>query len=286
MEQTMQIKRAYELLKDGEFSQADTLFAAAVTDDPKNADALLGRLLVILKCTDESELVKQSRSFAKDPYYLAAYSAADDAMKERLDGYCAQVNINAAELRYQRAKEIMENASNPSEFDDAAYWFGAALQYVPDYKDAVILKEQCLQKEGLQVTVTEQPQEQMQVQQVEVTVEQPFEEPVKKEVKVKNKKNIWNFLWLLLSLPFVLIAVAGFVGYDGSLAGAAIFGVFFIPAAMFLMLFMAPAGSPYLSQTKKGLKKWHLPLIALRTMWLVFGLYLEYAVILDTMINK
>ena len=291
MEQISQIRQAYALLKEGDFSQADLLFESVVSSDPKNADALLGRLLVILKCGDESELAKQGRSFAKDPYFMAAYAAADDAMKARLDGYCAQVNTNAAEFRYQRAVEMMKNAANGQDYADAAYWFDTALQYVPGYKDAEHLKQQCMQQSARPIVQDELTAQEEAFDNstsneapTRILTERPTE-PGKKAAGKKQKKNFWNYLWLVLSLPFALLAITGFFTYDGSLADAAIFGITFVPAAMFMMLFLAPAGTPYLSATKKGLKKWHLLPITIRVMWLLFGLYLTYYVMLEAFVK-
>ena len=50
-----------------------------------------------------------------------------------------------AQSRYERAYRLMEDARVAEDYNDAAYWFGAALKYDPNYKDAKVLQARCLE---------------------------------------------------------------------------------------------------------------------------------------------
>lgn len=166
------IERGFALLTNGEFSRAQTVFSEVIENDPECGRAYFGRMMAYIQVKDASGFAKLSRGITESPDYAMVMRYGDAQLREELNAAALAASTNAAEIRYLRACQIMEQAKSENEYNDAAYWFGAALKYIPDYRDAKEKQQICVRKgqallaenEDELVLVGEAPKEQSQTE--------------------------------------------------------------------------------------------------------------------------
>jgi len=101
------VKQGFQLLSEGDYSQALSRFDKAIKADPKNAEAYFGKAeagMLVPKVSVEEVLVLYKKAVEldpKNPYYLTSMGA-----------FCVDVGrFNEAEAAYNKAAELdPENA--------------------------------------------------------------------------------------------------------------------------------------------------------------------------------
>lgn len=78
------IRRAFIFIEDSEWERADRYLENALDQEPENAFAYLGKLLVNLKRNDISALYEHKASLGTNPYYKRALQFADPELKAEL----------------------------------------------------------------------------------------------------------------------------------------------------------------------------------------------------------
>ncbi len=133
------LERAFMFLEDGDFVRADEFCEQVLNQDPKNANAYLGKLMAELRVSDRDSLKDQAQSFDNNNNFKKAVRFADEELKNTLEGYIKHINTRnentSIEGIYARAVMQMSAAITEKEYLDYA---GALRLFksIPGWKDA------------------------------------------------------------------------------------------------------------------------------------------------------
>ena len=86
------LKRAFMFLEDGDWDRADDFCEQVLNQDPENAQAYLGKLMVELKVKKQDELKDCDKPFDNSNNYQKALRFADEKLKSALNDYFAAAN--------------------------------------------------------------------------------------------------------------------------------------------------------------------------------------------------
>ncbi len=140
------LRRAFLFLEDRRWEEADEYCEKVLDQDPECARAYIGMLMAELHVTKQEALAEEEESYAHLDNYCKAFRFADEALKAVLNDYIGTVNTrmenNRMEAIYVDAVRKMESAKNEQSCETAAHLFGR----IPEYKDAVELREHCLER--------------------------------------------------------------------------------------------------------------------------------------------
>lgn len=100
-------KRACLFLESGDFKNAAAYFERVLDQDPEDAEAYFGKLLLDLGCRQESDLNQLMVSITERQNYQLAVRFAKGALLERYQGYASDIEARIEELR-QKAEEERE----------------------------------------------------------------------------------------------------------------------------------------------------------------------------------
>lgn len=140
------LKRAFLFLEDGNFKEAAEYCKSVLDQDPENAMAYLGQLMIDLQVRKQSDLDKCLSSFSSNSNYQRAVRYGDAALKATLDDALEHVKANQEEKRktdlYTEAVSLMDKARTVDSFQKAVI----ILKSIPGYRDADYLAEKCSRK--------------------------------------------------------------------------------------------------------------------------------------------
>lgn len=129
-------RRAELALSDGEFEQADAFYEQILNQEPENADAYVGKLLVELRVSERSSLSACDVSFENSDAYKKAMRFGDDALKKELSGALRAVLARLEERKrvavYERATVLFIRAGDLPSCTEAKRLF----QSISGYRDA------------------------------------------------------------------------------------------------------------------------------------------------------
>jgi len=102
------IKRAFIFLEDSDFEAADKYFDKVLDQNPENAEAYFGKMLVDYKLRSKNELLTNKESFSDNRNYVKALRYADPAYKEDLKTLYDYwlINNRSREHYEKRIKEL------------------------------------------------------------------------------------------------------------------------------------------------------------------------------------
>lgn len=149
------LKRAFLFIKDGFNADAKIYLEKVLDEDPENAYAYLGKLLLGYNLRDVEELKNAKSSFEDNYFYLKIIEFGDVELKDKVNAELAYVKQrieNALlENKYIDAKNIMYNAVYPKDFIDAAEIFNTIIDYLDskNHYDFCVLKAEEKKKELL-----------------------------------------------------------------------------------------------------------------------------------------
>lgn len=138
------LERAFMFLEDGDWDKADIYCESVLDQNPKCAQAYLGKLMAELRIPTQDELKDNPNPLAELDNYKKALRFADDPLRTVLtkaNEYIHQRNLQAA---YDDAKKQMETASNELEFNHVAELFSG----ISGFQDADELREECIRRAG------------------------------------------------------------------------------------------------------------------------------------------
>lgn len=138
------LERAFMFLEDGDWDKADIYCESVLDQNPKCAEAYLGKLMAELGIPTQDELKENPNPLAELDNYKKALRFADDSLRTVLteaDEYIHQRNLQTA---YDNAKQKMETASNELEFNHVAELFSG----ISGFQDADELREECIRRAG------------------------------------------------------------------------------------------------------------------------------------------
>lgn len=113
------MQRAAICVKDGEFKKADELLERVLDQDPKNASAYYGKLMVELGAKNEKELCASSLLIARSHSYVHLLEFGDAAMCTRLSGFLScQYDLYMKNLRQSISVQENKVRSIQAEMDN------------------------------------------------------------------------------------------------------------------------------------------------------------------------
>ena len=140
------LKRAFMFLEDGEFERADEFCEQVLNQDPENAEAYLGKLMVELRVKTPEQLKECELPFDNENYYRKAMRFADKTLSSQLRGYISHINernnLRKLTALYNDCVLYMNSARSAVEYRNAAAQFNK----IPGFKDADSLAQLCLAK--------------------------------------------------------------------------------------------------------------------------------------------
>lgn len=145
------LKRVFIFLEDGNWQEADEYCERVLDQDPENAQAYVGKLMVELRVRKQADLGKYSKPFDFSDHYRKAIRFGDESLTAILKGYIEQIRerlrqeeLAANEAAYTAAVEATELAQTEKEALAAAVLFDPLIEKA--YKDAKVQKARCLEK--------------------------------------------------------------------------------------------------------------------------------------------
>ena len=145
------VRRAFLLLEDGDFARADQYLERALTQDPENSRAYLGKLMVERRIHRPEELGDGTASFEEDRCFQRALQFAGEEERVRLAGYVQaqralvdqirEAEMEELEGRYERALVLRAEARTEEDFAELT----DLLDSLGSYKDAEALAAEVAQ---------------------------------------------------------------------------------------------------------------------------------------------
>lgn len=133
------LERAFMFLEDGDWDKADIYCESVLDQNPKCAEAYLGKLMAEVKIGKKEDLSKAKEPLDQSGNYRKVMRFADESLRERLSN-AKEVQHN--EQLYTEAMACMTAASDEEAYRNAAQKFYS----LGSYKDASAHREQCLQR--------------------------------------------------------------------------------------------------------------------------------------------
>lgn len=133
------LERAFMFLEDGDWDKADIYCESVLDQNPKCAEAYLGKLMAEVEIRKKEDLSKAKEPLDQSDNYRKVIRFADESLRERLSN-AKEVQHN--EQLYAEAMACMTAASDEGAYRNAAQKFYS----LGSYKDASAHREQCLQR--------------------------------------------------------------------------------------------------------------------------------------------
>lgn len=133
------LERAFMFLEDGDWDKADIYCESVLDQNPKCAEAYLGKLMAEVKIRKKEDLSKAKEPLDQSDNYRKVMCFADESLRERLSN-AKEVQHN--EQLYAEAMACMTAASDEEAYRNAAQKFYS----LGSYKDASAHREQCMQR--------------------------------------------------------------------------------------------------------------------------------------------
>lgn len=133
------LERAFMFLEDGDWDKADIYCESVLDQNPKCAEAYLGKLMAEVEIRKKEDLSKAKEPLDQSDNYRKVMRFADESLRERLSN-AKEVQHN--EQLYAEAMACMTAASDEGAYRNAAQKFYS----LGSYKDASAHREQCLQR--------------------------------------------------------------------------------------------------------------------------------------------
>lgn len=133
------LERAFMFLEDGDWAKADIYCESVLDQDPKCAEAYLGKLMAEVKIRKKEDLSKAKEPLDQSDNYRKVMRFADESLRERLSN-AKEVQHN--EQLYTEAMACMTAASDEDAYRSASQKF----LLLGSYKDSSSRREQCMQR--------------------------------------------------------------------------------------------------------------------------------------------
>ena len=135
------LRRAFIFLEDGEWNRADEVLEQVLNQDPENAQAYIGKLMVELHVVRQDDLKNCEETFDNSNNYIRAIRYGDDSVAAQLKGYVSFIENRNKDSVYQYALSKMENADTEDAYKEAASEFLS----IQNYKDSNALASKCIE---------------------------------------------------------------------------------------------------------------------------------------------
>lgn len=133
------LERVFMFLEDGDWAKADTYCESVLDQDPKCAEAYLGKLMAEVKFRKKEDLSKAKEPLDQSDNYSKVMRFADESLQESLS---KAKELQHNEQLYTEAMACMTAASDKDAYRSASQKF----LLLGSYKDSSARREQCLQR--------------------------------------------------------------------------------------------------------------------------------------------
>ena len=114
------LERAFMFLEDGEWKKADDLLEQVLNQDPKNAQAYLGKLLAEAKACKLDDLKNCDQPFDHSDNYQKALRFGDEKLEAEMRGYIAHINERNENAEREYKEKIKNIAKAVISHEDSA----------------------------------------------------------------------------------------------------------------------------------------------------------------------
>lgn len=139
------LERAFIFLEDGNFEEADEYCEKVLDQDPKCAQAYLGKLMIDLKVRKSKDLRNQEEPFGNNNNYQRVLRFGDESLSNKLQSYVNEINERKEneqkETIYCSAVSHMK-LNTISSYEETI----KQLEQITDYKDTRALIDTCKTK--------------------------------------------------------------------------------------------------------------------------------------------
>ncbi len=133
------LERAFMFLEDGDWAKADIYCESVLDQEPKCAEAYLGKLMAEVKVHKKEDLSKAKEPLDQTDNYSKVMRFADESLRESLS---KAKELQHNEQLYTEAMACMTAASDEDAYRSASQKF----LLLGSYKDSSSRREQCLQR--------------------------------------------------------------------------------------------------------------------------------------------
>lgn len=133
------LERAFMFLEDGDWAKADIYCESVLDQEPKCAEAYLGKLMAEVKVRKKEDLSKAKEPLDQTDNYSKVMRFADESLRESLS---KAKELQHNEQRYTEAVACMAAASDEDAYRSASQKF----LLLGSYKDSSSRREQCMQR--------------------------------------------------------------------------------------------------------------------------------------------
>lgn len=133
------LERAFMFLEDGDWTKADIYCESVLDQEPKCAEAYLGKLMAEVKVRKKEDLSKAKEPLDQTDNYSKVMRFADESLRESLS---KAKELQHNEQRYTEAVACMAAASDEDAYRSASQKF----LLLGSYKDSSSRREQCIQR--------------------------------------------------------------------------------------------------------------------------------------------
>lgn len=133
------LERAFMFLEDGDWAKADIYCESVLDQEPKCAEAYLGKLMAEVKVRKKEDLSKAKEPLDQTDNYSKVMRFADESLRESLS---KAKELQHNEQLYTEAMACMTAASDEDAYRSASQKF----LLLGSYKDSSSRREQCLQR--------------------------------------------------------------------------------------------------------------------------------------------
>lgn len=133
------LERAFMFLEDGDWAKADVYCESVLDQDPKCAEAYLGKLMAEVNIRKKEDLSKAKEPLGQSDNYSKVLRFADESLRESLS---KAKELQHNEQLYTEAIACMTAASD----EDACRNASQKFLLLGSYKDASVRSAQCLQR--------------------------------------------------------------------------------------------------------------------------------------------
>ena len=138
------LERAFMFLEDGDWDKADIYCESVLDQNPKCAEAYLGKLMAELQIPTQDKLQDNPEQPSELDNYKKALRFGDDTLRTMLTNADEHIHQRNLQTAYDNAKQQMETASNELEFNHVAELFSG----ISGFQDADELREECIRRAG------------------------------------------------------------------------------------------------------------------------------------------
>ena len=138
------LERAFMFLEDGDWDKADIYCESVLDQNPKCAEAYLGKLMAELQIPTQDKLQDNPEQPSELDNYKKALRFGDDTLRTMLTNADEHIHLRNLQNAYDNEKQQMETASKELEFNPVAEMFSGS----GGFQDADELREECIRRAG------------------------------------------------------------------------------------------------------------------------------------------